>query len=360
MKRKLTLIINGMFYGDPYTKRMLWSVFFLSVFTVGAVISGLALSQWVCYVIAAVLAAIDLYLIFSIHLDVAMTGEEEVLEETQEEVPEKEEPKKEEKPAAVSSEKKETPVKKAEPLSGTEQKITSEKELKQVFHKYKVKKNHRPVLVDASKIYHIKECPAYIWTHHGQLHMLLLEDAPRKVTIPLSKTGALFYEKSVPANQKVEYECLNGPGLIPFAFSEYRPVYQTTIVKGQQREVKNLYRLGEDLLFTAPSVKELLTLLQPELVVNDDVMQSDEFNQYFKQIYKQKILLNDGAQTMKQYQTKVKKVLTGLSEAAITPAAFRMTISDMLKFALISPEYANYYTQLFKQRKDARQKEKRD
>ena len=70
MKRKLTLIINGMFYGDPYTKRMLWSVFFLSVFAVGAVISGLALSQWVCYVIAAVLAAIDLYLIFSIHLDV--------------------------------------------------------------------------------------------------------------------------------------------------------------------------------------------------------------------------------------------------------------------------------------------------
>lgn len=377
MKRKLTLIINGMFYGDGYTKRMLWSAFLLGVFSIGSLLAGLALGFWPCYIAALVMASGDAFLMHSIHLDVdTIGGEEEEQEEEllQEEKAEKEE-QKQERP------KKETALKEANPKQSnnnvTKAKETvqekagkkktkpdtdkiedySEKEIKKLFYTYKVKKNHRPVLIDSSKKYHIKECPAYIWTHQGQLHILLLEKEARKLSLPLSEAQKMYYEKSVPANQKKEYDCLiEGPGIMSMVFSEYRPVYQSIIKDKRQVEVKNLYRIGTDIRFTAPSARELLVLLQPEFVVDDEVMRSDDYNQYFKQIYKQKILLNDGALNMNQYQSKVKSILQKMAEAPITPAAFRMTLSDMAGRGLISNEYVSYYTQYNRQFRERNRK----
>lgn len=383
MKRKLTLIINGMFYGDGYTKRMLWSAFLLGVFSIGSLLAGLALGFWPCYIAAAAMAAGDGFLMHSIHLDVDTIGDEE--DEDDEEEPEEETPKKEKKTKETTAEEevpkpakekaskdKEIPKPAKEKASkdkedvqaeaeGTskgkkpkadrdDEKDYSEKEIKKLFYTYKVKKNHRPVLIDSSKKYHIKECPAYIWTHQGQLHILLLEKEARKLSLPLSEVQKMYYEKSVPANQKKEYDCLvEGPGMVSMVFSEYRPVYQSIIKDKRQLEVKNLYRIGEDIRFTAPSARELLELLQPEFVVDDEVMRSDDYNQYFKQIYKQRILLNDGAMNMNQYQSRIKTILQKLAEAPITPAAFRMTLSDMAGRGLISNEYVSYYTQYNRQ-----------
>ena len=85
-------------------------------------------------------------------------------------------------------------------------------------------------------------------------------------------------------------------------------------------------------------------------------MRSDDYNQYFKQIYKQKILLNDGALNMNQYQSKVKSILQKMAEAPITPAAFRMTLSDMAGRGLISNEYVSYYTQYNRQFRERNRK----
>ena len=370
MKRKLTLIINGMFYGDGYTKRMLWSAFLLGVFSIGSLLTGLALGLWPFYIATLAMAVGDGFLIHSIHLDVDTIGGEEEEEEDEEE-PEKEKPKKEKKskernakeeheqPKKESTHKpKEEPQAEIKEKSGKkkpkpdtdDEKDYSEKEIKKLFYTYKVKKNHRPVLIDSSKKYRIKQCPAYIWTHQGQFHILLLEKEARKLSLPLSEVQKMYYEKAVPANQKKEYDCLvEGPGIVSMVFSEYRPVYQSIIKDKRQVEVKNLYRIGEDIRFTAPSARELLELLQPEFVVDDEIMKSDDFNQYFKNVYKQKILLNDGALNMNQYQSRIKSILQKLAEAPITPAAFRMTLSEMVGRGLISNEYVSYYTQYNRQ-----------
>lgn len=390
MKRKLTLIINGMFYGDGYTKRMLWSAFLLGVFSIGSLLAGLALGFWPCYIAALAMASGDAFLMHSMHLDVDTIGgeedeqDEELQQEEKTEEEQKKEPLKKESLKNKSS-KNETTLKGAVPKqdkdnamkakgktqgnvkeknsgkkTGTDADSTedySEKEIKKLFYTYKVKKNHRPVLIDSSKKYRIKECPAYIWTHQGQLHILLLEKEARKLSLPLSEVQKMYYEKSVPANQKKEYDCLvEGPGMISMVFSEYRPVYQSIIKDKRQVEVKNLYRIGTDIRFTAPSARELLELLQPEFVVDDEIMRSDDYNQYFKQIYKQKILLNDGALNMNQYQTRIKSILQKLSEAPITPAAFRMTLSDMAGRGLISNEYVSYYTQYNRQYRERNRK----
>ena len=52
---------------------------------------------------------------------------------------------------------------------------------------------------------------------------------------------------------------------------------------------------------------------------------------------------------LKEYQEKVRTILKNMAEAAITPAAVRMTLSDLVQNNLISTDYANYYVQYNRQ-----------
>lgn len=433
MKRKLELLINGMFYGDSYTKRMLWSIVLVPVFAIGAIITGIALTSFVAYGAAIVLAVTEIVLLRSIDIGIGVTGEEDVyypdeeididqfpshvqeplqkvqayeqtegledalasisaaLEEQENEVEdtfeeaeddfssafpslddafaledEALEPKQEERervpvtaPEEESEQKIEEPLKKGlfAKLFGKKNKKDRDKEsepkeledytqkdIKKTFYKYKVKKNHRPVLIDHCEKSKIKECPAYAWTHRGSFHLLLMLGTPKEITMGLGQASHMFYEKECPADQRKEYDCLVGNGLIPLVFSEYKPIYTPVIRNNKQEEVKNLYRIGE-FYFTAASARELMALLTPEFIVEDAVTDSEEYNQYFKQVYKLKILLDDGVIHIKDYQFKVKNILQKLAEAPITPAAFRMTLTDMAQRRLITPEYVNFYTQ---------------
>lgn len=366
MKRKLKLILNGMFYGDSYTKRVFWSIFTVSVLLVGSLIAGAALVSLWGYGLAMVLAVVDAILIHRVELSVATTGEEEPEESAPEEkqdVEEEEKPepdvdkkkKLEQEQPQISEEEERSPQEKARAGYDAVQNYT-ERDVKQMFYKYKVKKNHRPVLIDSCLKYRIQQCPAYAWTHRGALHFLLLEEEPRTVTLPLNAVSKMYYEKDVPANQRKEYDCLLGTNLVSMVFGEYRPVYHSVIRGNRQEEVKNLYVIGPDMKFTAASAKELILLLQPEFVLQDSIMESEEYNQYFKQVYKQKVLLDDGVMNIKDYQSRVRGILQKLAEAAITPAAFRMTLTDMVQRGLISNEYATYYSQYNRQYRERNRK----
>lgn len=470
MKRKIELLINGMFYGDSYTKRMLWSIVLVPVFAIGALLTGIALTSFIAYGAAAVLLIIEIFLLKSIDIGVGVTGGDvyypdeeididqypshvqeplkkvqpheqtdgledalasisaaleeqengstpstksseqrmenrtETRSETKDRQPEHREPIREsrmdqevettyeeaeedfssafpslddafaledealeserEEPKRVRveaqgeepEEKVEEPPKKVGLFSKFFGKKKNEKEppkkledytqkdIKKTFYKYKVKKNHRPVLIDHCDKSKVKECPAYAWSHRGTFHLLLMLGTPKEITMGLGEASHMYYEKEYPANQKEEYDCLVGNGLIPLVFGEYRPIYTPVIRNNRQEEVKNLYRIGE-YYFTAASARELMSLLTPDFIVEDSVTESEEYNQYFKQVYKLKILLDDGVIHIKDYQYKVKNILQKLAEAPITPAAFRMTLTDMAQRRLITPEYVNFYTQ---------------
>jgi hypothetical protein len=230
----------------------------------------------------------------------------------------------------------------------------TKKEINQLFHKYKVKKNHRPILIDESINYHIKQNPAYVWVQHGKLHILVIGKEPRKITVAAETASNIYYEPQVPANQAREYDCLEGTGLVPMVFSEYRPIYHNIHRHGHSEEVKNLYRICGDIKITAPSAREIMALVQAEFVVHDATMASDDFNQYYKQVYKNKILLDDGVLNIKDYQARIRVILQNLAEAPITPAAFRMTLTDMVANQLISNEYATFYTQHNRQYREKR------
>ena len=383
MRHKLKVIVNGMFYGDSYTKFMLWSVFLLGVATVGALIIAAALFEIYFVGAALVFAGIDAYLIHGLNLGVEVKGGEEQPEEIEEEeeteeeefevdedltierldaeedirekkvkkgkkVKDKEDKKKPDKTSDTKEKAEKTEA------AAPEQSDYTERELKMLFKKYKVKKNHRPILIDHSDKYKIKECPAFAWTTRNNFCILLMESEPRKLTFGLETLGRITYAKAQPANQKKEYDCLVGQDLISLVFGEYRPVYQSVMVQGRKAEAKNLYILESDIYITAPSAREIMILGAPEFLVSDEVTGSDEYNQYYKQVYKQKILLDDGVLNIKDYQTRVRAILQKLAEATITPAAFRMTLQDMTMNQLITTEYSTYYTQVNRQIRERR------
>ena len=386
MGHKLKVIINGMFYGDSYTKFMLWSIFLLGVATLGSLIIAAAIFDIYFVGAALIFAGIDAYLIHGLNLGVEMKGGVEQTEEeaeddeeedneddieidedltierldAEEDIKEKKEKKakkdkkskKDTKKADNSSADAEVDDKKE--ASAPEQSYYTERELKMLFKKYKVKKNHRPILVDHSDKFKIKECPAFAWTTRNNFCILLMESEPRKLTFGLEVLGRITYAKAHPANQKKEYDCLVGQDLISLVFSEYRPVYQSVMMQGRKAEAKNLYILEPDIYITAASAREIMILGAPEFVVSDDVTQSDEYNQYYKQVYKQKILLDDGVLNIKDYQTRVRAILQKLAEATLTPAAFRMTLQDMTMNQLITTEYSTYYTQVNRQIRERR------
>ncbi len=383
MRHKLKVIVNGMFYGDSYTKFMLWSVFLLGVATVGALIIAAALFEIYFVGAALVFAGIDAYLIHGLNLGVEVKGGEEQPEETEEEEEieeeefevdedltierlDAEEDIREKKVKKEKKVKDKEDKKKSDKTSDTKEKVEkteaaapeqsdyTERELKMLFKKYKVKKNHRPILIDHSDKYKIKECPAFAWTTRNNFCILLMESEPRKLTFGLETLGRITYAKAQPANQKKEYDCLVGQDLISLVFGEYRPVYQSVMVQGRKAEAKNLYILESDIYITAPSAREIMILGAPEFLVSDEVTGSDEYNQYYKQVYKQKILLDDGVLNIKDYQTRVRAILQKLAEATITPAAFRMTLQDMTMNQLITTEYSTYYTQVNRQIRERR------
>ena len=55
--------------------------------------------------------------------------------------------------------------------------------LKKIKKKYRLRKDHRPIIIDCSKSYRIKECPAFIWRIHNKVYLLLLEKEPRRISI---------------------------------------------------------------------------------------------------------------------------------------------------------------------------------
>ena len=70
MKRKLTLIVNGMPYGDVYTKKCLWTVFVLGVAGFGCLLVGGALSLYWLFAVAVVLFIVDFLIYRSLDMSV--------------------------------------------------------------------------------------------------------------------------------------------------------------------------------------------------------------------------------------------------------------------------------------------------
>lgn len=217
-----------------------------------------------------------------------------------------------------------------------------EKELEQLFCKYKVKQEYRKIMIDSCACFRIRQCPAYIWKNKKCLSILLIEEKPRFLSIPLKEIKDIYYERGVLVKNKDDYEEMKKPSYIASLFSPYLPNYYEKIHEEQKRKYKNLYVIGPKLKVTNTSARNLFDILELEFSVEDKIMESTRISPYFKLAYKSNILLQDRVIDLEEYRQRIRMIVTAIAEDE-EEDEFHRLIEQFVEAKLITAEYGDYY-----------------
>lgn len=217
------------------------------------------------------------------------------------------------------------------------------KKIKKTLHKYKVRRDHRLVLVDFSKKYMIKQCPAYIWVADNKFNILLLEEETRHLLIPLGRIREITYLKKQSANVDTDYPLFHKKNMLTNLFRPYLPDYTYNTVASDMNSYKNLYGIAGGIYFTNKSAKNLFDLLGVEFRVDDKVTMSNKVNIFFKDAYKANILLRDSVLDANGYADSIANTLDNMARSTIGYNEFKETLNLMVRNKLITQEFAMHY-----------------
>lgn len=218
--------------------------------------------------------------------------------------------------------------------------------IKKKLKKFKVKRDHRMVMIDFCEKLKINQSPAYVWVHDGQFHILVIEKEPRHITIPLVRIQSIKYLKKQPGNPDLDYAAFQGNSVMAEMFKPYLPDYVHSTVVDDLTAYKNLYGIGPDIYFTNRSASNLFDLLGVQFEVEDKVTTSKKVNVYFKDTYMSNILLRDNVIDANGYADRISNILDEMAHSNISYAGFKDTLNLMIKNKLITQEFAMYYMEV--------------
>lgn len=218
-----------------------------------------------------------------------------------------------------------------------------QKKIKHVFYKYKVRKDHKAIIIDEWKEKKVKQCPAYIWLHRSQVHLLLMGKETQELTIPVSKAGTLTYVKGVVCKAKEEYPQFRKESLLSAVFTPYLPTYHKGEKNGRTVIYKNLFQLGDGLLVTNTSARIIMELLHPAFQVHDRVTKDMQYNDFYKEIYKTGILFREQVLTVKEYKEGMSETLQKFAATGVADQEYEKTLQALYRNKLITEEFVTYY-----------------
>jgi len=215
----------------------------------------------------------------------------------------------------------------------------TEDKIKKMMVEYKVKKDHRMVIVDTATKLKIFQAPAYMWLQGGKLNLLIIEREPRVIVIPISRIDKITYKANVLVNVDSEYVQFRKTTPISYVFSPYLPDYS-----GGDRKYKNLYFICDEIGFTNNSMKQVFDFVHAEFVVDDSVTNNKLNNKYFVKAYQYGILLKDRAISVEAYKARMSRLLEDMTVDEMPNSEFENTMINMLRQRLVTEEFAAYYT----------------
>lgn len=218
----------------------------------------------------------------------------------------------------------------------------TEENIKKYLVAYKVKQQNYRILVDSSEKYHIKNCPALIWSDRNYLFMLLLEKKPRMITIARPSVEVMRYERGIVIKNIEEYKKVKD-SVLGSLFEELYPNYYKTRVNGLTTFMKNLFLIGEDIRITTPSAAGIMKATKCRLELNGKQLDKKRFNGYFEDVYKMNLLFKEKALSCEEYEERVRELLVNFAEHEESLESFRMTIYQLVQYNIISEEYAEFY-----------------
>ena len=217
------------------------------------------------------------------------------------------------------------------------------KTIKKLLHRYKVKRDHRMVMIDRCDDFFIKQTPAYVWVDGKDFHVLLIEREPRHLTLPVHGLREMKYLKKQVVNKDIDYGAFKGRSMLCEMFRPYLPDLTQSTVVDDPTATKNLYGFGPGIYVTNRSAKNIFDLLAIEFRVDDKVTLSAKVNYYFKEAYKSNILLRDNVIDANGYADRIAKTLDDMAHSRISNGEFEDTLKQMIKNKLITMEFANHY-----------------
>lgn len=332
-------IINGLRYGNAKTKGYIIATLALLIFGIVSLVAVImtqlplwGMSTIFCFILAIIIMQ-------SVHFQ--KTGEVKLgkkkgstnvdnKKKTKETANSEEEPANEEEEETIAKE--------------DELDQYDEKTVKKIMVKYKVNKDHRPIIIDSCNSQNIWQCPAYVWVEKGELKLLLFEKEPRRITISQSELTSMTYERNVSADADMDYRQLNKETFLKLIFSSYLPtLFEERI--GQRNYRKNLYVIGKDFKITNTSAKVMMNLLKLNLSVESLIRDPKLHNVYFESAYALNIMLKDTVLSVSEYKTEIKSLLQKLTDAQINRDVFLNYMDQLVRARLITQEYAEYYVQ---------------
>ena len=219
----------------------------------------------------------------------------------------------------------------------------SEASLKKALHRYRVKREHKQVMIDSCPSKGIRECPAYLWKDRHKVYLLLLEKTPRRIEYPLEKMNFLEYQRGVEANPDQEYPAFQKKSPVTAVFSAFLPDYYQRRKNGVISDLKNLYLMAGDLAFTNTSVKNVMDVLHPGFRVKDNVTSSSLYGAYFIESYQQNILLRDRVLEVDEYKERMKVLLQKMAQEERNLREFRHKLEELVEYRFITEEFADYF-----------------
>ena len=317
---------NALLYGNAKTKRILWSIIVLFLCMIAFTVIGAAGGGMIWYLFAVFALIMNIVLMESVRLgDVT----HKVMDEK-------------------SNTKNRAAIKniRFDSLSAI-----SEEDIAQLMVAYKVNKAHVPVMIDSYEKENVIQSPAFLWEERGYAQLLVLEEKPRNLAIPLSEISEFDYEKDVRVTPSKEYSAFRQPSVVSVMFQQLLPSYKERQQSdGRRIYTKNLYTAKCGIRFTNTSMRNVTKTLHA--IISFDSVLDDRYSEYYREAYRMKFLLMDQILEANEYKEKISTILKNMAEQCEEDSVFCEELERMVRVRMVTREVAEYFM-------DYHQKQKR-
>ena len=224
---------------------------------------------------------------------------------------------------------------------------------RQLLHRYKVKKDFVPIVIDESKKFDTARTPALVWMKKKVVYFLLMEGNERVESMPLARFLNVTYRSEVREDNLDAYNRIRSDMGIYEQFEDVMPTFNSfTNRMGITNYTKNQYVLGGDVAVTPRSLRALRSKYKFEMHIYDSLKLQGEHSIYFKRAFEARLLWIDQVIGQQEYQNIISAILQQMVD---DPEMSRYDCLDnleqMIQNRLITDEYADYYMQQ-RQRRD--------
>ena len=350
----LEKIMNSMFYGNMKTKVFLWSVLLMGVGAIALILTAAVLSMPVVGLAGAGLGLVGFITSQSVSLnDLNKDKKKKIKKSKSADAGEKasqssgRHSEKAEEPGGEEDGRKQREREKARYLASM-----NGKKLKKLMKEHKVNQIHVKVMIDSYPAKKIEQAPAFMWRTDTMLHFMALTGKAEEFEVPLEDIKGILLVKDVPANPNKDYMPFRYSSYIAKMFQPYLPEYFQGTKDGALDVKKNTFRIEPGIYLTNSSVGNLRRVLLPGVafLVDDQVIASRRFNEYFKELYRESILCKNMIITLEEYKEKIEQTLDAMLDAPMSGKEYVKTIYDLNKYRLITKDFVVRYTQKYREK----------